>query len=74
MTARFSVPGEDDGKLWSFLRRVLEQGSAIQQDYTAGKYRTYEDYAARIDEAARERADEWRVVQWNASPPAKVKP
>lgn len=40
---------------WSFIRRVLEQGAAIQQDYAAGKYPTYEHYSARIDEAARER-------------------
>lgn len=40
---------------WSFIRRVLEQGASIQQDYAAGKYPTYEQFSARIDEAARER-------------------
>lgn len=46
-----------DGELWSFLRSVLEQGASIQMDNAAGKYPTYEHYAARMDEAARERAD-----------------
>lgn len=45
------------GELWSLLRRVLEQGVAIQQDYAAGKYASYEEYAARMDEAARERVE-----------------
>lgn len=40
---------------WSFLRAVLEQGMAIQQDYTAGKYPDYEHLSARLDGAARER-------------------
>lgn len=42
---------------WSEARSYLMQGAAIQQDYAAGKYATYEEYAARIDEAAREIAD-----------------
>ena len=49
----------DRGEFWSFLRRVLAQGAVIQQDYRAGKYPTYEHYLARMDEAARERADSW---------------
>lgn len=40
---------------WSFLRSVLEQGASIHQDYLAGRHATYEHYAARLDEAARER-------------------
>lgn len=44
--------------LWSLLRAVLEQGAAINQDSMAGKYPTYEHWSARMDEAARERADE----------------
>jgi len=40
---------------WSWIRSVLSQGASIQQDYQAGKYPTYEHYAARLDEAARER-------------------
>jgi len=43
---------------WVFLKSVLEQGAAIQQDYAAGRYKCYEEYAARMDTAARERADE----------------
>ncbi len=42
---------------WSLVRSILEQGAAIQQDYEAGKYPSYEHYSARVDEAARERAD-----------------
>ena len=45
------------GLLWSFLRAVLEQGSAINNDYHAGKFTSYEEYSARMDEAARELAD-----------------
>ena len=40
---------------WSFVRTLLSQGMAIQQDYDAGKYKNYEEVAARLDEAARER-------------------
>ena len=47
----------DRGDLWSFLRDVLSQGAAIQMDYSAGKYGGYEAYSARVDAAARERAD-----------------
>lgn len=43
---------------WSFCRTLLEQGRAIQQDNDAGKYPTYEHLSARVDDAARERADE----------------
>lgn len=49
--------GIDEGKLWSFIRDVLGQGGAIWQDYQAGRYSGYEDYSARLDEAAREWAD-----------------
>ena len=48
---------KQEGRLWSFLRTVLEHGAAIQQDYAAGKYASYEHYAARLDEAARDRAE-----------------
>lgn len=41
--------------MWSFLRNVLMQGATIRQDYDAGKYGSYEEYSARVDEAARER-------------------
>ena len=49
----------DKGKLWSFLRTVLSQGGDIQLDYNAGKYHSYEEYSARLDGAARERADQF---------------
>lgn len=50
----------DDGELWSFFRRVLEQGRAIAMDEAAGKYPTYEHLSARLDEAARERVEQYR--------------
>ncbi len=43
------------GELWVFLRDVLAQGGHIRDDYHG---KTYESYAARLDAAARERADE----------------
>jgi hypothetical protein len=49
----------DEGELWSFFRTLLAQGGAIQLDYNAGKYAGYEEYSARLDAAARERADEF---------------
>lgn len=42
---------------WTFLRTVLERGAAIQQDYLAGRFDSYEQYAQRLDAAARELAD-----------------
>ncbi len=50
----------DDGELWSFFRRVLDQGRAIEMDNAAGKYPTYEHLSARLDEAARERVKQFR--------------
>jgi hypothetical protein len=50
--------------VWSFCRTLLSQGMAIQQDYETGKYRTYEEVSARLDEAAREREAE--AAAWNA--------
>lgn len=43
---------------WSMVRSLLMQGASIQQDYQAGKYANYEEYSARMDEAARERIAE----------------
>lgn len=43
---------------WSKVRSILMQGAAIQQDYAAGKFIDYEEYAARMDAAARERIEE----------------
>lgn len=47
------------GEVWSFMRRVLSQGGDIRLDYQAGKYKGYEEYSARLDAAARERADQF---------------
>lgn len=47
------------GEVWSFMRRVLSQGGDIQLDYNAGKYKCHEEYSARLDAAARERADQF---------------
>ncbi len=58
----------DTGKLWSLVRNTLVQGGAIQQDYTAGKYMSYEEYSARLDAAARERADEFERLITEARP------
>lgn len=44
--------------LWSFLRDVLSQGTAIQQDWEHGNLNTYGAYSARMDAAAREREDQ----------------
>lgn len=50
----------DDGKLWVFFRQMIDQGTAIQQDYQAGKYASYEEFSARLDEAARERLEQFK--------------
>ena len=42
------------GELWSFLRSTLSQGKDIHLDHLN---KGYEEYSARLDEAARERAD-----------------
>ena len=49
-----------DGDLWLFLRSVLTQGADIQQAYAAGK--RYEQYAIRVDGAARERVKQLRAL------------
>lgn len=49
----------EPGELWSFFRLLLEQGGAIQQDYNAGRFPSYEHYSARLDQAARERVDKF---------------
>jgi hypothetical protein len=58
----------DHGKLWLFMRSVLEQGRSIQMDNATGKYERYEQLSARIDCAARERADEFEA-QFTAPQP-----
>lgn len=45
--------------LGSFLRSILEQGSAIERDRQAGAYLNYEQYSARMDEAARDRVEQF---------------
>ena len=49
----------NDGELWSWVRSVMAQGACIQQDYASGLvHKSYEEYSARLDAAASERADE----------------
>lgn len=50
--------------LWSFLRDTLSQGATIQMDYTG---RGYEEFSARLDQAARERADELEKAMADSS-------
>lgn len=62
---RLSLPNavvEPPHGWWSFLRSVLSQGASIQQDYVAGTHKGYEEYSARLDAAARERAEEIEAV------------
>lgn len=56
------------GDLWGFLRNVLTQGMAIQMDVQAGKYPDSELMHCRLDEAARERAEQLQqlLVESNA--------
>ncbi len=53
-----TIDNDRRGELWSLLRDVLSQGSAIGDDYRNGVYAGYESYSARLDAAARERADQ----------------
>ena len=50
----------NDGHLWSFLRDVLRQGTNIEQDNQNGAYKSYEEFSARLDAAARERVDQFK--------------
>lgn len=49
----------NEGRLWSFFRALISQGTYIQMDYAAGKFKCYEEFSARLDEAARERVDQF---------------
>lgn len=49
----------NNGELWSFFRGLISQGTYIQMDYAAGRFKCYEEFSARLDEAARERVDEF---------------
>lgn len=58
-TPLYTRPADSEALLdWSKVRSILMQGAAIQQDYVAGKFSNYEEYAARMDAAARERIEE----------------
>jgi hypothetical protein len=60
----------DSGKLWSFLRNVVEHGAAIRQDYDTGNLKTYEEYAAHIDDAARVRTEQLETILAGAQQPS----
>lgn len=49
----------NDGEMWTFVRSVLSQGAAIAQGHLGGvKYPNFEAYQRKLDEVARERAEE----------------
>lgn len=51
------------GELWSLIGRVLTQGHAQQEDWRAGKFKHgYEEFMARVDEAARERVPQFLAL------------
>lgn len=56
--ARLRAAVVDEGEAWSWIRRVMSQGADIKVDYDNGKYKCYEEYSARLDAAAAERAKE----------------
>lgn len=58
----------DHGELWSFFRKLIDQGTAIQQDYAAGRYKSYEEFSSRLDAAARERVREFTSTGDQPSP------
>ena len=47
-----------DGELWSWVRSVMAHGADIWQDYERNRSIRYENYSARLDTAAAERAEE----------------
>lgn len=49
----------DSGELWSFCRKLLSQGKDIHLDHET---KSYEQYSARLDAAARERGDELEAM------------
>lgn len=51
----------EDGELWCFFRDMISRGTYIQMDYAAGKYKCYEEFSARLDEAARERVAHFKA-------------
>jgi hypothetical protein len=49
----------NDGEMWTFVRSVLSQGATITQGHLGGlKYPDFEAYNRKLDEVARERAEE----------------
>jgi hypothetical protein len=50
----------DEGKLWSFFRDMIRQGANIEQDCQNGAYKSFEEFSARIDAAARERVEQFK--------------
>lgn len=38
---------------------MMVQGAAIHEDYLAGVHKNYEQYSARLDEAAKERTEQF---------------
>ena len=57
----------DEGKLWSFLRKVMSQGGDIQNDATG-----HEMHSARLDAAAAERTTELLALLGETRPPASA--
>jgi len=56
MAKAFTI--RNDGQLWGFVRSVMTQAHAQQQDYMNGKHAEYEEFSAWIDRAAIEREKE----------------
>lgn len=48
-----------EGALRSFIRTMMVQGAAIHYDYLTGVHKSYENYSARLDEAAKERTEQF---------------
>lgn len=49
----------DEGKLWSFLRDCINQGTYIQMDVANGQYLTTDALHAHLDHCARERVEQF---------------
>ncbi len=48
-----------ESEMWTFVRSVLSQGAAITQGHLGGvKYPDFEAYSRKLDDVARERAEE----------------
>lgn len=60
----------DEGKLWSFLRKVLMRGADIDGDHQG----PYEMYSAKMDEAAREAVPELLTLLSQSPTKSEVQP